>query len=349
MRHENNVLIIQRGSKVLPLLNNNSMLVVCLLGPIVEVFLDSVQECLDLFCEAVKGDAGLYASIATSGKDLLLFHIFGSELQSYRNALQFPVVELVSWGVGVPSICLDTDASLRQSFSNILNTFENLDSSLFSGLCGETAGDNDHLVLGYSRRDNKALVVSMYHGHDANDAGGKTPGVLPDEEFLSFFRVAFFPRWVFDRNAEHLGEVLTKAVGCRSLNSTPSGGDVPLTGGGEEASGELLLLSLTAFDGWDGEEFRVNARVPFENLENFFFSVFLGNMCCVAFLPEEFAGAEERLRVLKFPADDRIPLIQFEGEISVAADPFCVVGVHDSLGGWADGDVLFEGSIAAGK
>ena len=113
MRHENDVLRIQCGSKVLPLLDNDGMRIVCLLGFIVEVFLDSVQECLDLFCEAVKGDTGLDASIATSRKDLLLLHILGSELQSYRNALQFPVVEFVSWGVGFASICLDADASLR--------------------------------------------------------------------------------------------------------------------------------------------------------------------------------------------------------------------------------------------
>ena len=122
------------------------------------------------------------------------------------------------------------------------------------------------MVLGYSRRDNKTLIVSVDHSHDANDAGGKTPGVLPDEEFLGFFWVAFFPRWVLDNNVEHLGEVLAKAVGCCALNSTPGGRDVPLTGGGEESSGELLLISLTAFDGWDGEELGVNACVPFENL-----------------------------------------------------------------------------------
>ncbi|CAZ85152.1 unnamed protein product [Tuber melanosporum] len=72
--------------------------------------------------------------------------------------------------------------------------------------------------------------------------------------------------WVLDDDVEHLGEVLAEAVGCRTLNSTAGGRDVSLAGGGEEASGELLLLSLTASDGWDSEELRVNACVPFENL-----------------------------------------------------------------------------------
>jgi len=33
----------------------------------------------------------------------------------------------------------------------------------------------------------------------------------------------------------------------------------------------------------------------------------------------------------------------------VTTDPFGVVGVHDSLRGWADGDVFFELILAAGK
>jgi len=55
-------------------------------------------------------------------------------------------------------------------------------------------------------------------------------------------------------------------VGCCAINSTPGGGDVPLTGGGEEPSGELLLPSPMAFDGWHGGELGVYPRIPLGNL-----------------------------------------------------------------------------------
>jgi hypothetical protein len=37
-----------------------------------------------------------------------------------------------------------------------------------------------------------------------------------------------------------------------------------------------------------------------------------------------------------------IPLIEFEGEITMASDPFLIVGVHDCLGGGTNGDGLLE-------
>lgn len=62
----------------------------------------------------------------------------------------------------------------------------------------------------------------------------------------------------------------------------------------------------------------------------------------VAFLPEELACAKEGLRVLELPADDRVPLVQFEREIAMGTDPFGVVGVHGSFGGGTDCNRLFE-------
>ena len=47
----------------------------------------------------------------------------------------------------------------------------------------------------------------------------------------------------------------------------------------------------------------------------------------MTFLPEEFAVAEERLRVLELPSYDAIPLIEFQGEVAMALDPLGVVWV----------------------
>jgi hypothetical protein len=85
----------------------------------------------------------------------------------------------------------------------------------------------------------------------------------------------------------------------------------------------------------------------------------------VALLPEEFTGTEERLRVLEFPSDDRVPLVELEREITVGLDPLCVVweelgsmigvgklrhtGIHNGFRGRADGDGLLEFSASAGR
>jgi hypothetical protein len=58
----------------------------------------------------------------------------------------------------------------------------------------------------------------------------------------------------------------------------------------------------------------------------------------VAFLPKEFTGTEERLRVLEFPTDNVAPLVQTEGQVTVGLDPLGVGGVHDGFGGGTDSD-----------
>lgn len=69
----------------------------------------------------------------------------------------------------------------------------------------------------------------------------------------------------------------------------------------------------------------------------------------MAFLPEELASAEERLGVFEFPTDDRVPLVEFEWEIAVRADPFGVVWVHGSFGSRTNGDRFFEVGLTARK
>ena len=68
-----------------------------------------------------------------------------------------------------------------------------------------------------------------------------------------------------------------------------------------------------------------------QDLKNLLFSLWLGQVRGVAFLPQEFSSSQERLRVLELPSDDGIPLVEFEGKVSVTADPFGVVWVHDSF------------------
>lgn len=131
-------------------------------------------------------------------------------------------------------------------------------------------------------------------------------------------------------------------MGGSALNSTASGGDIALAGSGEKATGEFFFFGFAALDSWDGKELGIDTSIPVEDGHYFGFSSSAGLMCGVAFLPEELASAEEGLRVLEFPTDDRVPLVKFEREITVGADPFGVVRVHDSFRSGTDRNVFFE-------
>ena len=65
----------------------------------------------------------------------------------------------------------------------------------------------------------------------------------------------------------------------------------------------------------------------------------------VAFLPEEFGGAQEKAGA-HFPAHDVAPLVDEQGQIAVALDPLGVHVADDGFAGGADDEGLFE--FAAG-
>jgi hypothetical protein len=66
----------------------------------------------------------------------------------------------------------------------------------------------------------------------------------------------------------------------------------------------------------------------------------------MAFLPEKFSRAQEGLRMLELPTHHRIPLVELEGKISMAADPFGIIWVHDGFGCGTDGYFLVKLSRA---
>jgi len=56
----------------------------------------------------------------------------------------------------------------------------------------------------------QALVVAVHHAHDANGACRDPPRVLEHILLLARLRILKY-------DLEHLGEVLTQVVGCRTL------------------------------------------------------------------------------------------------------------------------------------
>jgi hypothetical protein len=60
-------------------------------------------------------------------------------------------------------------------------------------------------------------------------------------------------------------------------------------------------------------------------LEHLLAGELLGEVGGVALLPEELPGSEEGGGLLGFPTDDRVPLVQPERQVAMAADPLGVV------------------------
>ena len=65
------------------------------------------------------------------------------------------------------------------------------------------------------------------------------------------------------------------------------------------------------------------SSVKVQHLKGSFFGFFCCGMGCMAFLPEEFSGAQERSGLF-FPADNRAPLIVAFGQIAVRLDVICI-------------------------
>lgn len=346
-RHKDNILAVKRRNELIPVVHLDDMRVERGLGLRIEVALDSVEGSLDISLEVGKANRSLSAGVTAGSKDLLLLGVLGAELETEGNTLELPVVELVAGGVGVAEIGVGADAGLLEALLDGPDLVVELLALGLGGLCGETAGDEDGLNVGDAGREDETLVVAVDHDADADDTGGETPGVLPDEEGILL--LGFRGGGVLDGDAKHLGEVLAETVGGGTLDTTSGGGDIALAGGGEETAGKLLLLGLAATDGGDGKELRVDARVVVENLKDFLLGGLARQVRSVALLPEELTGAEEGLRILELPADDRVPLVETERKVAVRADPLGVVGVHDGLGGRTDSNGLVELVLAARK
>ncbi|KAJ8073830.1 hypothetical protein PM082_012108 [Marasmius tenuissimus] len=127
-----------------------------------------------------------------------------------------------------------------------------------------------------------------------------------------------------------------------SLDPTTRSRDEALDGRSVKPTSKLLLLGLDARNHRDCEEILIHPSVQIKDLAHFRVGFFFGEMCGVAFLPEEFSCTEERLGVLEFPTDDAVPLVEFQREITMTLDPFGVVGVHGRFRSRTDGDGFLE-------
>ena len=159
----------------------------------------------------------------------------------------------------------------------------------------------------------------MHHDHHANHTRRESPAILPGKQLVpTIIRI-------LDFDAEHLGKVLPEAVGGGALDTASGSWDKSLDGSRVQTSSKLFVLRLDPRDDGDGEQVFEYSSVEVKDLAYFNVGFVFCQEGGMALLPEELASANERLWGLESPSNDAVPLIELQGEITVALYPFCVV------------------------
>ena len=106
-------------------------------------------------------------------------------------------------------------------------------------------------------------------------------------------------------------------------------------------SGKFFLVGFAPFDYRDGQHFLTEIRVDVEHLDGPLLCLLGGGMGGVAFLPQEFPGAEEGTGGL-LPSHHGTPLIEHFGKISVGVNFPGVEITEQSLGGGAHAEPFLQ-------
>lgn len=189
-----------------------------------------------------------------------------------------------------------------------------------------------------SRGQHQPYVIAVEHDHDADGSSRQPPRSLPHQRLFVLFVQKLY--------LEHLGKVLAQLVAGRGLNASAVLVYPGLDRSSVEGPGELLGLGLCALNHRDCKEVLVNLPVELENCVDKGIGFGLCSVGSMALLPEEFAGANERRRMLELPPDDAGPLVEQEGKVPVTLDPLGVGRVHDGFAGGSDGDWLLHFLVA---
>ena len=136
---------------------------------VVHIVVDLHEEIGDLLLEIIERDKELLTGIAAHQHALVLLDILGAELQTDRHTLHLILSELPSRAlVGIVELYAELLLELLKELIRLIqNTFLML-------------GDRDDRDLDRSdlRRQNKTVVVGVYHDQRADHAGRGAPGGL---------------------------------------------------------------------------------------------------------------------------------------------------------------------------
>ena len=344
------VLAVQGGSELLPVGDDLAVRAVLVIGALEKVTLDGLQESRDRGRQLGDRDGGLAVlagDVTTSGRDEVAGGLAGAELDAQGHTAELPLVELPARGVALAQIADGADTRSGKNRDQAVDLGVQLLALLVRGLGGNADRDDDGLGLSDTGREHKATVVTVDHNHDTQGTGRETPGVLPNMD--RGLLLVTLGGGILDGDVEHLAEVLPKTVRGTTLDTTASGGNVALHGGGVGTTGKLLLLRLLTLDHGNGQELLIDAGVQVQNLDDLLMGSILGQMSSVALLPQELTGSQERLGVLELPSHNGVPLVELEGKVTVTSDPLGIVWVHDGFRSRADSNLPLQGGGATAK
>ena len=289
-------------------------------GALVECVLDIGQERHHTFGQAVLRHKALAvaAGDVTAGQgNGALFDVFGTDLDAHGYAFDFPFVEFEAGGEVLALVDFESNRTLPAGG----DAFDGIHHECFFCIVFVN-GHNDDLDGGETWRHDEAVVVAVGHDECADEAGADTPAGGPGE--LDGVGL------VGERDVERFGEVLPQVVRRACLQGAAvlhHGFDAV----GAQGAGELLAVSFEAAQDRQGHFFFDEVGVDvIEDHQGFRFGLGFGGMDGVAFLPEEFGGAQEWAGA-HFPTHDIGPLVNQDGQVAVGADPFCVEVANDGL------------------
>lgn len=93
---------------------------------VVHVLLDFVEQCCQFVLKMIPFQLHFVSIVSYNTLDLLVFHIFWSELQSDWHSLYLPTVELPAWIVIVPVIKMHSQSTLLELGAKSPSFFDNI-------------------------------------------------------------------------------------------------------------------------------------------------------------------------------------------------------------------------------
>lgn len=147
-------------------------------GAGVEVALDGGEERGDLGAERGDGDLALAVfagDVAAGGRDEVAGGFAGAEFEPEGHAFEFPVVELPAGGIALARVGFDADVGGPEHGCERVDLVVESGFLVVGRVLRYADGDDDDLVFGDLRRDDKTAVVAVDHHHDANDSCRETP------------------------------------------------------------------------------------------------------------------------------------------------------------------------------
>ncbi len=291
------------------------LLIAELLRLVEERLLNVIQQLLELIGDVVQRERRLFAQVAAEHGHNAVFQVARTHLEANRNALHFPVVELVAGGHGIAVVKLRADACRLQLLIQLLARLHD------AGLMRRNRQD-DRLNRRDTRRQAQTAFIAVRHDDGANQARRRAPA-----RFLRIGQLSFL---ILELDAVRLGEIRAEVVaraGLQRLAVLHHG----FHGVRCTRAGELFLIRLlTDIHRQRHHVFR-NLLIDVQHLHRLFLRLFGRCVDGVPLLPEEFARAQERTRRL-LPAHDRAPLVVLHRQVAPRLHPLRVHGAEDGFG-----------------